>query len=160
MGVIQKPLTSTSGFKSPGFIVDAAGNFTIANLNTTSNYKINGVSVLSEISLGSSVVSSSLTSVGVLTGLGVNSASNVDVSTTANLMLTSNSTTITSTNLVLNSSGALVISSGTTGNLDNVDIGTTTPGNGTFNNLIATDTLFVGSQNIKALSAALAVALS
>lgn len=160
MGIIQKQLTSTSGFRSPGFSVDAVGNFSIASLDATGSLKISGAEVLSATTLASSVVNSSLTSVGTLTSLHVNSTSAITLVSSTEIDLTAPVITINPDSLTVSPTGAITLTSGTPGSVDNVNIGETTPGNGTFNNLIATDTLFVGSQNIKALSAALAVALS
>lgn len=161
MTVSYKQFQAEDGFKSLGFLVDENGNFSIANLNTTSAYKINGVQVLTQTGLGSTVVSSNLTSLGTLSGLTVNSNSNVGITTSSSISLTASSNlALSGASISITSTGQVTLNSGTTGTIDNVDIGTTTPGNGTFSNLTATDTLFVGSQNIKALSAAFAVALS
>lgn len=159
MTVTLQPFESKSGFKSPGFLVDANGNFTIANLNTSSAYKINGVAVLSSTALGANVLSSNLTSLGTLTNLSVNSTSDVNIDTSAGLNLNATSLSLASTTLTINTVGAIVLASGTTGSIDNVDIGTTTPGTGTFVNLTATENIYIGNQNIKAFTAAFAIAL-
>lgn len=160
MTVSYKQFQTEDGFKSVGFLVDENGNFSIANLNTTSAYKINGYQVLSQTALGSSVVSSSLTSLGTLTGLNTNATSDINLLSDTAINLTAPDVNISSTTLTATTSGAIILTSGTTGNIDNVDIGSTTPGNGTFNTITANTDLYVGSQNIKALSAAFAVALS
>jgi hypothetical protein len=160
MTVSYKPFQTDDGFKSVGFLVDENGNFSIANLNTTSAYKINGYEVLSQTALGNSVLSSQLTSVGTLTGLNTNSTADINLLSATAINLTAPDTQISSTTLTATTTGAIVLLSGTTGSIDNVDIGVNTPGNGTFNTLTANADLFVGSQNIKALSAAFAVALS
>ena len=160
MTVSYKQFQTEDGFKSVGFLVDENGNFSIANLNTTSAYKINGYQVLSQTSLGSSVLSSSLTSLGTLTGLNTNATSDINLLSDTAINLTAPDVNISSTILTATTSGAIILTSGTTGNIDNVDIGSTTPGNGTFNTLTANADLYVGSQNIEALSAAFAVALS
>ncbi len=160
MTVNYKPFQSELGFKSPGFEVDETGSFTIANLNTTSSIKISGQTVITSNSLGSNILSSSLTSVGTLTGLTVTGATPISLTSSDNLALTGDEVSITSTALAVTSTGTIVLSSGNTGTIDNINIGTTSPGTGNFTTLTATENLFVGSQNIKSLSIAMAVALS
>lgn len=160
MGVIQKQLTSTSGFRSPGFSVDGTGSFTIANLNTTSNIKIAGETVITPTSLGTGVVSSNLTSLGTLTALTVNSSSDINLTTLTSLNLTSLATSINSTSLTMTTTGAIVLNSSITGSANNMTIGLNTPAQAKFTTLTATEGIFIGSQNVKALSAAFAVALS
>ena len=160
MGVIQKQLTSTSGFRSPGFSVDGSGNFSVTTLDATGALKINGSDVLSTTTLASSVVNSSLTSVGILTGLNVDTSSDVNILSDTLINLTAPLIEINSNSLTITPSGAITLTSGTVGTLDNISIGTDTPATGTFTTLTATTDLYVGTQNIKALAAALAVALS
>ena len=160
MGVIQKQLTSTSGFRSPGFSVDGSGNFAVTTIDATGALRINGADVLSTTTLASTVVNSSLTSVGTLKDLTVNSVNPISLSTTGNTTLTSAAYQLSATNITLNSSGAIVLTPVVTSNIDNFNIGSTTPGTGTFTTLSATDAVYVGGQNIKALSTALAIALS
>lgn len=160
MGVIQKQLTSSSGFRSPGFSVDGNGDFTIANLNTTTSLSINNVPVLTATTLGSSVTSSSLTSLGTLTNLHVNSSNDVTVETTADINLTSNVFSTNSSSVSIDTSGAITLTSGQTGSINNINIGETSPGTGNFTTITATDNVYIGTQNIKAYSAAIAVALS
>lgn len=160
MGVIQKQLTSTSGFRSPGFSVDGSGNFSVTTLDATGALKINGADVLSTTTLASSVVNSSLTSVGILTGLNVDTSSDVNILSDTLINLTAPLIEINSNSLTITPSGAITLTSGTVGTLDNISIGTDTPATGTFTTLTATTDLYVGTQNIKALAAALAVALS
>jgi hypothetical protein len=162
MTVIYSPLESSYGFASPGFSVDQNGNITSSNLTITnivmsgdivangdnlssalSTVRINGVVKLSATALGSTVVTSSLTSVGTLTGLTVNG------------QLTA-------------SNGIIQLTSSTVGTIDNVNIGSITPGTGVFTsvNVTATPTtntsavnkLYV-DQNISKRSAAFAIAL-
>lgn len=57
------------GVATPAYKVDVAGD-----VNTTTTYKISGVDVLTNTTLGSSVVNSSLTSVGTLANLTVSGA--------------------------------------------------------------------------------------
>lgn len=160
MGIIQKQLTSTSGFRSPGFSVDGNGNFSVASIDATGALKINGAEVLSTTTLASSVVNSSLTSVGTLTGLGVDAVSDIDILSDTLISLTAPLIEINSNSLTITPSGAITLTSGTLGTLNNVTIGAVTPAAGNFTTLTATTDLFVGTQNIKALAAALAVALS
>jgi len=160
MGVIQKQLTSTSGFRSPGFSVDGSGNFSVTTLDATGTLKINGSDVLSTTTLASSVVNSSLTSVGTLTGLSVDAGSDINILSDTLINLTAPLIEINSNSLTITPSGAITLTSGTTGTLDNISIGVDTPATGTFTTLTATTDLYVGTQNIKALAAALAVALS
>lgn len=160
MTVTYKQLQSEFGFQSPGFLVDENGNFNVANLNATGALKIDGNVVLTPTGLASSVVNSSLTSVGTLTGLTVDSANDVNITSATAFNLTTPTITLDSSSLSVSATGAIIITSGTTGSLDNVDVGNTSPGQGTFTTLTATTDLYVGTQNIKALAAALAVALS
>jgi hypothetical protein len=160
MTVLYKQLQSEYGFKSPGFLVDENGNFNVANLNAIGSLKINNSIVLTPTTLASSVVNSSLTSVGTLTGLNVNSTSDIGILSNTLINLTAPLIEINSNSLTITSTGAITLTSGTTGTLDNITVGATTPATGTFTTLTATTDLFVGTQNIKALAAALAVALS
>lgn len=162
MTVIYSPLESSYGFVSPGFTVDTVGNITSPNLTVSnivmsgdlvanganfssalSTVRINGIVKLSATALGSTVVTSSLTSVGTLNGLTVNGQLTV-------------------------SNGVIQLTSSTVGTLDNVNIGSTTPGTGAFTslNITATPTtntsaankLYV-DQNINKRSTAFAIAL-
>lgn len=159
MTVSYKQFQSEEGFKSTGFLVDEFGNFTIANLNTTSAYKLNGQEVITQTALGNGIVSSRLTSLGTLTGLTTNATADINLGSATAVKLVAPATQINSSTLTATTTGTIVLSSGTTGSIDNVNIGSTTPANGTFVSLTATS-LYVGTQNVKALSAALAVALS
>ncbi len=160
MTVTYKPFISEKGFQSPGFVVDELGSFTIANLNTTSSIKISGQTVITPTSLGSGIASSNLTSVGTLLGLAVNSTAPVNLTTTNNINLTGNNVEINASSLTVTPSGTITMVPVVTGSIDNIDIGTTTPGNGNFVNLTASDSIYLGNQNIKSLSIAFAVALS
>jgi hypothetical protein len=162
MTVIYSPLESSYGFASPGFTVDTVGNITSPNLTVNnvvmsgdlvsnganfssalSTVRINGVVKLSATALGSTVVTSSLTSVGTLNGLTVNGQLTV-------------------------SNGIIQLTSNTVGTIDNVNIGSTTPGTGVFTslNISATPTTNTSAtnksyvdQNIIKRSAAFAIAL-
>jgi hypothetical protein len=162
MTVIYSPLESSYGFTSPGFTVDTVGNITAPNITVSnivmsgdlvanganlssalSTLRINGVIKLSATALGATVVTSSLTSVGTLTGLTINGQLTV-------------------------SNGVIQLTSSTVGTLDNVNIGSTTPGTGAFTGLAVTATpttntsvtnkLYV-DQAINKRSAAYAIAL-
>jgi hypothetical protein len=123
MTVTYSKFQTGDGFKSPSLDIDALGNISATSLDVLS-LKIDG-EVLFGIgapgaveggpvtSLAPSIVSSSLTSVGTLTGLTVQG-----------------NTTI--------SNGLVQINSLSTGTINNIDIGETTPGNGTFVSLTAT----------------------
>ncbi|MCX8008243.1 MAG: hypothetical protein N3A54_00910 [Patescibacteria group bacterium] len=81
--------------KTPSYRLDVAGDI---NMNTGSVLRINGVSVLSGTTLGSSVISSSLQSLGTLTSLTVSGTSNLQGGTVVSNGLTvSRSGSITAT---------------------------------------------------------------
>lgn len=191
MSIIQKPLTSATGFRSPGFNVDSGGNLTANSINSIGSLLIGGEPFIQGSSLASTITGSSLTSVGRLISLNVaadtatNSiltVTNAGVRTSAITLLELNGGAlridpINSPNTVeigpygsvavkLEVSGAVTVAattesmSPTTGAISvaggigvekNINIG----GNAN----IAGDVI-IGGQNIKALAAALAVALS
>jgi hypothetical protein len=162
MTVIYSPLESSYGFVSPGFAVDTVGNITSPNLTVSnivmsgdlvanganlssalSTVRINGIVKLSATALGSTVVTSSLTSVGILNGLTVNGQ-------------------LTATN------GIIQLTSSTVGTLNNFNIGNVTPGTGNFTSLSVTTAPTVNTsvtnklyvdQSIDKRSAAYAIAL-
>jgi hypothetical protein len=147
MTVTYTPFQSQSGFSSPGFVVGLNGAITATAIDINS-LKFAGVELINATSLGNTIVTSNLTTVGTLTRLTVNSTTPV---------------TITST-------GAIVLSPGTLGTINNMSIGATTPSTGAFTTLTApnittttltaSNNIFIGDLNIKSLAAALAVALS
>lgn len=114
MTVTQRRLSSDYGFKSPGFGVDLNGNLTSSSINSAA-IAINGTSVFSTdgASLSPLVTGSSLEQLGTLTSLTVNGTVSFRQGSTVRLSL---------------SGGRLVINSGTTGVIDNVDIGSSVPG--------------------------------
>lgn len=117
MTVQQKQFRAEVGFRSPSFLVDADGNLTAdslttANLNATT-LSISGAVVLESNRLTENIVNSSLETVGVLQNLSVN----------GDILLRKNNITRLS---ILN--GRVVINSLTTGAIDNMDLGQTTPG--------------------------------
>jgi hypothetical protein len=76
MAIAYQPLESKSGFKSPGFIVDEAGNVTVnGEFRTTQEFKVNGVQVIDDtdsvVSLGESIRASYLTRLGTLEFLNI-----------------------------------------------------------------------------------------
>lgn len=158
--VTYKQFISEKGFQSPGFLVDENGNFSVASLNATTALKINNQEVLTSTTLADSVVHSNLTTIGTLTGLTVNSTTPIELTTLASLNVTSDAITVSSGTLNITSTGTVVLEAGTTGSIENMTIGLNTPTEAQFTTVVATETIFVGNQNIKALSAALAVALS
>ena len=119
MTISQKYLRSETGFESPGFVVDTSGN-----INFVGSLRSNGQTLLTPTSIASGIINSNLTTVGTLTGLTVQGT-----------------TSISSGIVTISSTGALSISSALRGNINNVNIGTTTPGTGTFTNLTVTGTL-------------------
>lgn len=117
MTVQQKQFRSEFGFRSPNFLVDAEGNLTAdtlttANLNSTT-VSISGATVLESNRLTENIVNSSLETLGTLQSLTVNG----DVTLRKN--------NITRLSIV---DGRVVINSLTTGSIDNIDLGQTTPG--------------------------------
>lgn len=147
MTVTYSPFQSQSGFSSPGFIVGLNGAITTTSLDTNS-LTFAGVELFTPTSLGNSIVTSSLTTVGTLTGLTVNST----------------------TPVTINSTGAIVLSPGTVGSINNMSIGATIPRSGAFTTLTAptittttltaSNNIFIGDINVKSYAAALAIALS
>lgn len=160
MSVFYQPLTSEYGFKSPGFLVDQLGNFSVASLNATGSLKIDGQTVLTQTTLADSVVSSKLTSVGTLTGLVVNGNLPISLSTTGNITVAGNNASVSVTNLTVTTTGAVTIDSGTRGTIDNVEIGSQTPAPASFTTVNISEGLLVKNQNLEALAVAYSVALS
>lgn len=119
MTISQKYLRSETGFESPGFVVDTSGN-----INFVGSLRSNGQTLLTPTSIASGIINSNLTTVGTLTGLTVQGT-----------------TSISSGIVTISSTGALSISSALRGNINNVNVGTTTPGTGTFTDLTVTGTL-------------------
>ena len=126
MTVSKKQLRSTHGFESPYFVVDVDGNLISQTITVTgsrleltqgSYLSYAGQSLLSQTTLGSTVTNIA----GTLTGLKV-----------------SGPTTLTG-NLSVTGAGAVVnIAPITTGTMDNISIGATTPAAGRFSSLSVT----------------------
>jgi len=163
MTVTYKPLESNAGFKSPDFTVDSTGNLIATSIGSINPLTINGQVAISSTALGTSVLSSSLTSVGVLSGLTVTSVTDVTI-TTPSFTIVSDAFAVLSPAITLTSTGTITLTSGATGSMNNINIGAVTPGTGKFTTLQSTtmqvaDSLYVGSQNIKSLAVAFAIAL-
>jgi len=185
MGVLQKQLTSTSGFRSPGFSVDGLGNLSAASIDTTGGLTIAGLPFITGNSLATTITGSSLKTLGQLTALhaGADSALD-DVLTVTSTGITTSALTKVSLNnglLVIDPSvapnqvsvaadltvsGTLSATSATTSTSATTGAVVVTGGAGIGENLYVggntyiTGNTYIGGQNIKALAAALAVALS
>lgn len=144
MTVTYKPLSSETGFASTGFSVGPTGALIANGIDTTNGLSFNGLQALSTTTLGSTVVNSSLQTLGTLTGLTVNSIGAVSV---------------TAASVTVSSSGVLSLTSGAVGTINNVNIGGTTPGDGTFNTLTATNNIIIGNLSVKSLAIAMSIAL-
>lgn len=117
MTVQQKQFRSEFGFRSPEFLVDDSGNLTAgslttANLNSTT-ISIAGAPIIESNRITENITNSSLETLGILQSLTVN----------GDVLLRKNNITRLS---VIN--GRIVVNSLTTGSIDNIDIGQTTPG--------------------------------
>jgi hypothetical protein len=186
MGVLQKQLTSTSGFRSPGFSVDGSGNLSAASIDTTGGLTIAGLPFITGNSLATTIIGSSLKTLGQLTELhaGATGQSLDDVLTVTSTGITTSALTKVSLNnglLVIDPStapnqvsvaadltvsGTLSATSATTSTSATTGAVVVTGGAGIGKNLYVggntyiTGNTYIGGQNIKALAAALAVALS
>lgn len=130
--VNQKYLRSEAGFESPGFTVDSNGN-----VNTLSNFLISGVTALSSSTLGSGIVSSSLTRLGTLSNLIVGGNAQISGGGTVAISATGVVAISAGSNLTL--SGTTVsIFSNSVGNINNMSIGITTPAASAFTSMTAT----------------------
>lgn len=97
MGVIQKQLTSSSGFRSPGFTVDSAGNLTASSINSLGSLLINGLPFISGTELASTITGSNLQTLGRLTELHASTDANTnDVLTVTNLGITTSAIAVVS----------------------------------------------------------------
>lgn len=179
-------LQSATGFQSPNFSVDSSGNIitggdvsTTGNISTTGNLllttgsiKLGGVTLLSPSALGPSIHTSSLTSVGTLTGLTVSGTTSLTgaVNITPNVTGTIENISIglvqpgTGNFLSVNISGLLttsqllvdavfVASPTSIGSLNNVTIGTTTRQSGYFTSLESTSLTSTGTTTFNPLNA-------
>ena len=117
MTVTTKQFRTEFGFRSPGFSVDQDGDLTAltvttSNINSTT-VSIAGASVFESNRITENIRNSSLETLGILQNLTVN----------GDVVLKKNNINRLS---IIN--GKVIINSLTTGNIDNVDIGQTTPG--------------------------------
>jgi len=191
MSIIQKPLTSATGFRSPGFNIDSGGNLTANSINSIGSLLIGGEPFIQGSSLASTITGSNLTSVGRLISLSVATDSatnniltvtNAGVRTSAITLLELNggifridpinkpntveigptgsvavklevsgtATIAATTESTSSTTGAMLVAGGV-GIEKNINVG---------GNANITGDVIIGGQNIKALAAALAVALS
>ena len=137
------PFESRTGFKSPGFEVTPTGDVIAKSLDVVEDVNINSLTVNgvqflqiddSTISLGDSILNSSLTRVGTLEYLNIE----------GDLVITQDSSWTVS---VVNGK-VTVISGPETGVVENVDIGQTTPGLGSFTDLTASTLAVDGNTTI------------
>jgi hypothetical protein len=131
MTVNFSPLRASYGFSSPGFLVSPTGNLSVSGDITVvgslaaDTLIVNGISLLesedSSISLSTAITNSSLTSLGRLARLKVSG----DVDITDNL---------DNINISI-VDGTVTVLSTSTGSIDNISIGLTTPSDANFNNV-------------------------
>jgi len=126
MAVILKAFRSDTGFESPGFYVDTAGN-----VDFSGALKLNGVTAITATALSSSIKFSSLTTLGTLSGLNV--AGNI---------------TVNSGSIDVDTDGIISIRSTVTGSIDNVAIGTVEPTTGRFTEVSVIDKITIGGEDI------------
>lgn len=126
MSSVTKLFRSQAGFTSPYFVVDSIGNMIVSSLVVTGNrveisqgcyISYNGVPLLTNTSLASSVVNIP----GTLTSITVGGPTNLTGNLTAK-------------------GGVVSVASSTTGTLDNVSIGSVTPNAGAFTTLSTSGT--------------------
>jgi hypothetical protein len=122
MSVTFSPLTAQTGFSSPGFIASPTGDLiltgsiSITGQITADSIVVNGTTVLNSADpteLNNQIITSSLTSLGTLTGLNI------------------------AGNLTVNN-GTITMNSSSIGSINNITIGQTTPRSATFTTLTAT----------------------
>jgi hypothetical protein len=117
MTVQQKQFRSEFGFRSPKFLVDDLGNLTAGSLTTdnlnSTTISIDGAPVIESNRITENITNSSLETLGTLESLTVN----------GDVVLRKNN--INRLSII---DGRVVVNSLTTGTIDNIDIGQTTPG--------------------------------
>lgn len=123
MSVTFNPFLSKYGFKSDGFEVDSSGNLSAENLNVQS------IAVNTDITANSVDVSIIKLNGSVLFGSGTGSAT---FQLENDFIVSEGSTPYLS---VINGQISINNRSDSTGTIDNVDIGTVTPGTGVFTDL-------------------------
>jgi hypothetical protein len=140
MAVTFSPLTSQAGFSSPGFVVSPTGDLTISGSASFESIIINGTTLLDPDNpeeLNNQIITSSLTSLGILVGLNVtgniNVVGNVDVTGNTNIKDSQNNE-----NLVIDD-GVITLSSTTKGNIDNIALGQNIPAEANITFLTAND---------------------
>lgn len=116
------------------------------NLVTGKSYKINGTDVLTSTTLGSNVTTSSLTSVGTLTGLTVS----------GNLLANGNNASI---QFSPTGTGSVTIYPATVGSINGMNIGTAAAGSGRFSTLDVVDTTTTARDLILASNSSVALTL-
>jgi hypothetical protein len=146
MPVSFQPLTSDSGFRSPGFLVDGSGNATVRSITVTTggddgggggsavltvdNIIVAGEKLIedgdSSVSLGNGITGSYLTKVGVLQSLEIEGDLTVSEGSTPYLRVQNGS-------IVLNNFGP------TPGSINNINIGDVTPATGAFTRIDIAD---------------------
>lgn len=144
MPVEFTPFKSDTGFASPGFVVDIQGNVLLDNnITIEGNATVNGILFAenvqfgganfsfniienddSVISLSPLITNSNLRNLGVLERLEVDGDVLIGIA---------------STNFITIDNGSVVISSSSTGNLDNMEIGANTPADAAFITAASTD---------------------
>ena len=140
MGIVNQLFRSKSGFVSPYFVVDGAGNLLTQTITVTGNrleltknsyVSYNGAPLLTGTELGSSVTKIN----GVIEGLTVAG----DINITGNINIQG----------AVNQGGPV---SNATGEINNVNLGTLTPGNGNFKTLTSTGISAVSFTNTGTVS--------
>lgn len=126
------PFESRTGFKSPGFEVTPSGDIVAVSLNISQeldvqSLKVAGISIInnddSSLSLGDSIINSSLQRVGTLNYLNV----------AGNVIFTNQDS---STTISVVDGTVTILSGPITGAIDNVDIGLLIPAAGAFTEVI------------------------
>ena len=147
MTVKYIPFESRTGFKSPGFEVDRFGTLTAEAIVVNQGFdvtslKIQGIDIInnddSSLSLGDSIVNSSLERVGTLSYLNV----------VGDVMITQSSSWVVS---VVN--GKITLTSGPeVGSMDNIAIGETTPATASFTTVTASEVTVTGNATVDNVS--------
>jgi hypothetical protein len=129
MSIKYTPLESKSGFRSPGFFVNEAGDLTVdgnvlfnKQLNVAPDFTVNGILVIdasdSVPSLGPTIRNSNLSRLGILEKLDVDGDFTVAQGSTPYVSIVNGHVEINSVASV--------------GSINNIDIGLTDPGDGNF----------------------------
>jgi len=160
--VSETKFVSKTGFTSPGFEVDESGNIEIkgsvsfsGELVTANPLSLNEVALFEDGKLASSITDSSLTSVGELNSLSVDGDTSITGNVSINGDVQASGLVISDTSTFNNdvaiqgdtsingdlvqSTGILMLSSLSKGSIDNIDLGSTSPGSGDFTALTVTE---------------------